>query len=160
MPRAHPRSRGEHLPAGSYKVSYPGSSPLARGTPCAGIRSAMRGGLIPARAGNTWALARLPAVPWAHPRSRGEHVALGFALVVAKGSSPLARGTLLSGLGFCKVFGLIPARAGNTGGYSEVPPPGGAHPRSRGEHSHCWHCWAFPRGSSPLARGTHRVQVI
>ena len=29
---AHPRSRGEHLPAGTYKVSYPGSSPLARGT--------------------------------------------------------------------------------------------------------------------------------
>ena len=52
-PRAHPRSRGEHidLPPGQYTAR--GSSPLARGTPLLGIDNSEYFGLIPARAGNT-----------------------------------------------------------------------------------------------------------
>ena len=52
------------------------------------------------------------------------------------------------------VFGLIPARAGNTA----VPPmrrsPQRAHPRSRGEHMSPRAPHALSQGSSPLARGT------
>ena len=50
---AHPRSRGEHLFSASLTPQVPGSSPLARGTLKLTGLSLKRGGLIPARAGNT-----------------------------------------------------------------------------------------------------------
>ena len=59
------------LSAGARRVS--GSSPLARGTPGADELITPLNGLIPARAGNTWLLARVLAACRAHPRSRGEH---------------------------------------------------------------------------------------
>ena len=52
-PRAHPRSRGEHI---NYLGGGPwptGSSPLARGTRYRRHDLTIRAGLIPARAGNT-----------------------------------------------------------------------------------------------------------
>ena len=71
-------------------------------------------GLIPARAGNTWAK-NIPAQPtWAHPRSRGEHVSQVSAVHQALGSSPLARGARLSHQELRQMMGLIPARAGST----------------------------------------------
>ena len=52
--RAHPRSRGEH--SAVFNASRPrrGSSPLARGTLRDDQAVAVRAGLIPARAGNTY----------------------------------------------------------------------------------------------------------
>ena len=70
---AHPRSRGEHARYCEYSHSQGGSSPLARGTPFGVLTNEQAGGLIPARAGNTYVrLCRLP-FDRAHPRSRGEH---------------------------------------------------------------------------------------
>ena len=59
------------------------------------------------------------------------------------------------------IFGLIPARAGNTLPRQSVLRVTGAHPRSRGEHRR-WEVSGDQReGSSPLARGTHdRGSVI
>ena len=131
-----------------------GSSPLARGTrgakpPCTSLQ-----GLIPARAGNTVVIVRLPSRTGAHPRSRGEHMFSPGETVSFLGSSPLARGTHdFAELCVC-ANGLIPARAGNTGRPRPSTERGRAHPRSRGEHAIRGLPRACRRGSSPLARGT------
>ena len=125
----HPRSRGEHTSTGPRWN--------------AGSR------FIPARAGNTSGVA---PTSWptrtVHPRSRGEHLIDQRTTIRCDGSSPLARGTLLTGkrptfFGSSPSRGantwllrFIPARAGNTGcrciGIASWRP---VHPRSRGEHS-------------------------
>ena len=151
---AHPRSRGEHHICRRARYSHRGSSPLARGTQILRYRLGHLPGLIPARAGNTFASSSISFSLRAHPRSRGEHGEPGAGLPEHKGSSPLARGTrnhLSNGL---EIFGLIPARAGNTVVTAPVTVVAWAHPRSRGEH------WTRElkklrrEGSSPLARGT------
>ena len=70
------------------------------------------------------------------------------------GSSPLARGTPGSPERRQCHLGLIPARAGNTRSMTMGLQIGGAHPRSRGEHSCLLPVFACTPGSSPLARGT------
>ena len=76
----------------------------------------------------------LDFTPAAHPRSRGEHVALWAIAALTIGSSPLARGTFIVVMPFVVLGRLIPARAGNMAVF--VFEQGGkpAHPRSRGEH--------------------------
>ena len=131
-----------------------GSSPLARGTRVLRVGGADLLGLIPARAGNTPHTVGLSSSQRAHPRSRGEHDTPTPKQGLSRGSSPLARGTQADSLGIGHLYGLIPARAGNT---LEVRRPGQApraHPRSRGEHSPTWTDPPSTSGSSPLARGT------
>ena len=111
---AHPRSRGEHQFFATECPASRGASPLARGT--LGLRSAggTRHRLIPARAGNTEnPTTRTPATA-AHPRSRGEHCTRDFHRCGRCGSSPLARGTLVTSWLHAGPIRLIPARAGNT----------------------------------------------
>ena len=134
-----------------------GSSPLARGTRVPGrwLRVASR--LIPARAGNTVKVLEVDIISPAHPRSRGEHGAFCPAGCQMAGSSPLARGTPV-GLLFVVVSGrLIPARAGNTLGIMDWCRSWWAHPRSREEHGFQYGGVDRLGGSSPLARGTHRL---
>ena len=54
------------------------------------------------------------------------------------------------------IFGLIPARAGNTVWLSSCRACVWAHPRSRGEHDAQSHGDIIESGSSPLARGTRQ----
>ena len=72
---AHPRSRGENFPLKSRFFCLAGSSPLTRGKHNKGAitRAFLR--LIPAHAGKTHWLFRLPIHIEAHPRSRGENSA-------------------------------------------------------------------------------------
>ena len=72
--RAHPRSRGEHRRCSFANLRALGSSPLARGALTQTAAEAWFAGLIPARAGSTSANAAQTFLPWAHPRSRGEHM--------------------------------------------------------------------------------------
>ena len=92
----HPRSRGEHIIIWSKIQHLNGSSPLARGTP--GLRTIHKPlyRFIPARAGNTVVMLLNSTASPVHPRSRGEHHDPGDKSVDHDGSSPLARGTLLS----------------------------------------------------------------
>ena len=156
----HPRSRGEHVPMTADDWRRVGSSPLARGTRLH-LRQCYRlERFIPARAGNTYGIARgLPQAP-VHPRSRGEHVAIRRMMSVHRGSSPLARGTLGTPSDIPLTRRFIPARAGNT-------PPGPrrsatrpVHPRSRGEHAWCDAEGLRCDGSSPLARGTRAGEAL
>ena len=151
---AHPRSRGEHPEISVATSLHGGSSPLARGTPRSnlGLRLGLR--LIPARAGNTSARLVSTLARAAHPRSRGEHVALPPPRSSRHGSSPLARGTRVNGFPFAVFQRLIPARAGNTVFSCASILAASAHPRSRGEHEVAGPAVVAGCGSSPLARGT------
>ena len=130
-----------------------GSSPLARGTLEHRPHIKAAPGLIPARAGNTSFPNDGAGIPWAHPRSRGEHVQSAGRRVPSPGSSPLARGTREGLVGGCSGVGLIPARAGNTRWSQFQGSRLRAHPRSRGEHTVDPATLKEWGGSSPLARG-------
>ena len=53
LPRAHPRSRGEHMPSGLHCARPAGSSPLTRGARVGAFDGESGAGLIPAHAGST-----------------------------------------------------------------------------------------------------------
>ena len=134
-----------------------GSSPLARGLPCAprGPSAGVR--IIPARAGFTRPQARAEGRGRDHPRSRGVYRASCSSARRCLGSSPLARGLHRPGLRPVPPRRIIPARAGFT--RSQRAHRGWAwdHPRSRGVY---WEKFASTEalpGSSPLARGLHHL---
>ena len=155
-PPVHPRSRGEHGYPLLTAAACDGSSPLARRTPGQHDPERADHRFIPARAGNTHFREIIHDLPPVHPRSRGEHAYATRADLVARGSSPLARGTRDEGQRAIVPLRFIPARAGNT--IRTAWPPGTApvHPRSRGEHPGCGRGTFGSGGSSPLARGTRR----
>ncbi len=170
---AHPRSRGENPTACIAIKKHAGSSPLTRGKQPTVIPSVLWRGLIPAHAGKTtagtspsrWRRAHprsrgenSSSPSWrvvlrAHPRSRGENDILQITNALKQGSSPLTRGKPSVALAFFFIPGLIPAHAGKTRRSCGAPPPGGAHPRSRGENDRPPRGVRQAPGSSPLTRG-------
>ena len=150
----HPRWRGEHTIWRRRTGNVCGSSPLARGTQR--CRVTLNGSLrfIPAGAGNTSATRSRPRPRSVHPRWRGEHRRGRRGRIRRRGSSPLARGTLVVLPGEAVFFRFIPAGAGNTYSRALNPGWGVVHPRWRGEHSLPVENSVTWTGSSPLARGT------
>ena len=117
-------------------------------------------GLIPACAGNTYALWTHALCKGAHPRMRGEHSNTKLVSLPMFGSSPHARGTLRSSSVALTRSRLIPACAGNTRGVCNQQHRRGAHPRMRGEHyRHTLRLFRV-EGSSPHARGTPEGRVL
>ena len=91
-----------------------------------------------------------------HPRSRGVYACERDGMILACGSSPLARG-LPEPLGRTRYPGrIIPARAGFTAGSRGNHEGARDHPRSRGVYRALAGEPAKASGSSPLARGLHR----
>ena len=132
---AHPRSRGENCRPSRRAVTTGGSSPLTRGKRTHSSARPTRVRLIPAHAGKTPRREAAALSRSAHPRSRGENLAMGSNACVAGGSSPLTRGKPpLRPLAHRRIR-LIPAHAGKT--YTALKPTGliEAHPRSRGENA-------------------------
>ena len=129
----HPRSRGVYHQRPRHRHAPLGSSPLARG---------LRGGLGRHVSGSP-----------DHPRSRGVYGPSSRNRRRRGGSSPLARGLLLRPEGVGLQGGIIPARAGFTGGAGARPGLAPDHPRSRGVYSRPDGAATPGRGSSPLARG-------
>ena len=130
-----------------------GSSPLTRGKPGRGPIGIVRGGLIPAHAGKTFAFVLPTCQARAHPRSRGENSAVQFVPSVPMGSSPLTRGKPLAYKRKHAFCGLIPAHAGKTLIDSTSASSARAHPRSRGENTTHNQGAITRAGSSPLTRG-------
>ena len=130
-----------------------GSSPLARGLPSPRAALVTRTRIIPARAGFTAGSASPWVAPRDHPRSRGVY-SLGLAgMMLACGSSPLARGLPGFLLTDALSYGIIPARAGFTPTGSRCCPKPRDHPRSRGVYASPSMVKPPITGSSPLARG-------
>ena len=155
--RAHPRSRGENLPAMSTFPSASGSSPLTRGKPLVRTQCLARMGLIPAHAGKTSSASAASKASRAHPRSRGENAAEETAVDIHLGSSPLTRGKLPSRRNDASQDGLIPAHAGKTRLATKRAARSTAHPRSRGENPSNPSAKFLIPGSSPLTRGKRCV---
>ena len=112
--QAHPRSRGENDSLDLGVCQWGGSSPLTRGKRPEGRHRRRQGGLIPAHAGKTSETACDFGEDAAHPRSRGENVAISGVIAKAEGSSPLTRGKLARHGRRHRRTGLIPAHAGKT----------------------------------------------
>ena len=153
----HPRSRGVYAEAAAKLVLPAGSSPLARGLLRKKEFPFKTVGIIPARAGFTVDLDLDLDKNGDHPRSRGV-----YELALAQrgeddGSSPLARGLQSSPPLQPRRNGIIPARAGFTAPSRPAVSGQSDHPRSRGVYA-----WELLKktnveGSSPLARGLHRL---
>ena len=131
-----------------------GSSPLARGTLDQLHQGRPQRRFIPAGAGNTCRCNCKCSNLTVHPRWRGEHSCQACASIPARGSSPLARGTLQEVRLHRGIARFIPAGAGNTRSSTLIHPGAAVHPRWRGEHDALHNGTRSPHGSSPLARGT------
>ena len=110
----HPRSRGVYSLGCVRWEERRGSSPLARGLPVPGRGHPAGGRIIPARAGFTGSASRECSRVTDHPRSRGVYESTNRVFGNSKGSSPLARGLLMSSSIRHTKQGIIPARAGFT----------------------------------------------
>ena len=110
-------------------------------------------GITPACAGNTTSSLKKTAIPWDHPRLRGEYWIIAEILQEVKGSPPLARGILCDNAHINKVDRITPACAGNTASGRTARIPYLDHPRLRGEYGDMSCNPQVVMGSPPLARG-------
>ena len=108
----HPRLRGEKIVYDEEMQCYRGSSPLARGkVPVPLFRPLLRG-IIPACAGKRILTSRGATQPQDHPRLRGEKRRGDPRQHRTIGSSPLARGKVLTNGQWMTDDRIIPACAG------------------------------------------------
>ena len=151
--RDHPRSRGEYGLILTRWIRGKGSSPLSRGILLVRWPLPWPTGIIPALAGNTFC-SRL-SLMWGrdHPRSRGEYISAGCAVITPAGSSPLSRGIQKRRIEKGDNYGIIPALAGNTRTIDYPSIDDADHPRSRGEYCQITGHLLPALGSSPLSRG-------
>ena len=153
----HPRMRGEHEQRMKLEMCRTGSSPHARGTHNGKIIKDTVKRFIPACAGNTSRSIYPSCNRQVHPRMRGEHLQRSTISAFWAGSSPHARGTPAY-QGIIRVhLRFIPACAGNTVRAMCTTMCTAVHPRMRGEHPPAVGSRFTLFGSSPHARGTHRV---
>ena len=139
-PTDHPRSRGVYVTRTSTKSTRRGSSPLARGL------------LSWPRRWRRW--------PRDHPHSRGVYTGRPRGCGPRPGSSPLARGLLCERPAQPIRTRIILARAGFTILRRLPRRRPRDHPRSRGVYLWTTRPARAPSGSSPLARGLHRLDAV
>ena len=141
------RGRGDHPRSRGVYPRVVGLDPMGRW-------------IIPARAGFTRAAPYWCRTLPDHPRSRGVYTAAPQDNDGAGGSSPLARG--LPGAEHRPAGGgrIIPARAGFTPRSAPTAEGGRDHPRSRGVYAASAETRRSSAGSSPLARGLHRLPGV
>ena len=128
----HPRSRGVYISASLFVPAVLGSSPLARGLRHSAGLFGPHAGIIPARAGFTKPPKNFRCMEKDHPRSRGVYPPRLPDQHGLRGSSPLARGLPPKWERIRCRRGIIPARAGFTTPFSNIPRMLWDHPRSRG----------------------------
>ena len=134
--RAHPRVGGENRHLVVHGRAGGGSSPRGRGKLQGDWSGVWAGRLIPAWAGKTRPVARLPVGRQAHPRVGGENRDLDDNMRTALGSSPRGRGKHVDVLPGTYRLGLIPAWAGKTHDGDRLTKRDAAHPRVGGENLH------------------------
>ena len=111
--RDHPRACGEQSCRCPLPVRGAGSSPRVRGTDVPAQAVLRDGGIIPARAGNSFQFRVRTIDTRDHPRACGEQYFRQYGKTWYEGSSPRVRGTVRQVLAVRAGGGIIPARAGN-----------------------------------------------
>ncbi len=149
----HPRMRGEQCSSSRTRRTWVGSSPHARGAADPLSPDLCSGGVIPACAGSSRPCSTVMSRPWGHPRMRGEQVFMDSCRVPIAGSSPHARGAVVTPLNVPGGTGVIPACAGSSATATTGSGRGRGHPRMRGEQHGGRGERVPPVGSSPHARG-------
>ena len=130
----HPRVCGEHPRQANEDGCFVGSSPRMRGALWSKISGFCNGRIIPAYAGSTITITRMPQSARDHPRVCGEHPVMHTAVRKNAGSSPRMRGAR-SGHILCVEPGrIIPAYAGSTVKVKSYRVESKDHPRVCGEH--------------------------
>ncbi|SBJ40887.1 Domain of uncharacterised function (DUF2825) [Klebsiella pneumoniae] len=143
----------------------PGLSPLARGTQVLFARITSGARFIPAGAGNTSGAPAVHGCDTVYPRSavyprwRGEHTLRHCCGCSHTGLSPLARGTRFRPGSSDPRGRFIPAGAGNTVLVGQQVLLAAVYPRWRGEHLIARCMGGGYDGLSPLARGTHTLNL-
>ena len=151
--RDHPRMRGEHTYSAVAPWPPVGSSPHAWGA-LSGLRPVVVDvGITPACAGSTRSSPCGASPRGDHPRMRGEHEKHGNPSTCDGGSSPHARGVLITCALLPCCVGIIPACAGSTRNSWPTSTLARDHPRMRGEHVGLFRTRLILAGSSPHARG-------
>ena len=150
---AHPRVCGENRDAHKTATAYMGSSPRVRGKLM--MRSGFQfvRGLIPACAGKTRCLGRVPVLRRAHPRVCGENRRNEMFRWCTPGSSPRVRGKHEYEQKTSWEDRLIPACAGKTCHQHLGRSRARAHPRVCGENLGIESRLRIFCGSSPRVRG-------
>ena len=150
----HPRRRGEATTSRRNSRGSGGPSPQARGSPVRARCPAADAGSIPAGAGKPPSPPAPTAVPWVHPRRRGEASDVDDMNRPARGPSPQARGSPYAGAQNEAAAGSIPAGAGKPRRTRAAPDELGVHPRRRGEADPITRRTLDFSGPSPQARGS------
>ena len=153
-PGDHPRACGEHGGKAANHADVQGSSPRVRGTHEDAVLDVISLGIIPACAGNTIGPSAGSCGGRNHPRVCGEHPMSTPMSAPAAGSSPCVRGTHFNRAREGRVFGIIPACAGNTLRSKRQTCRMRDHPRVCGEHRVGEYLETDGPGSSPRVRET------
>ena len=110
----HPRMRGDHIVTTVIPMLTEGTSPHARGPLPLHHRVDLVVGNIPACAGTTGDHGAVGVLHGEHPRMRGDHMGFVYLIGAFLGTSPHARGPLLTPHHPSTATGNIPACAGTT----------------------------------------------
>ena len=151
--KEHPRVRGENSTNAASMSLGEGTSPRARGKPCARYPWDLAGRNIPACAGKTFDIGDGLAGQKEHPRVRGENHHCHQTVLNCKGTSPRARGKPSSSMSAKSLSRNIPACAGKTVVAMQPSLNDEEHPRVRGENQEAVSRAVYPPGTSPRARG-------
>ena len=156
----HPHARGEHVADPAQLRATLGPSPRAWGPRRLPHPRAIGARSIPTRVGNTCVWAANPTPISVHPHARGEHPSAAAPLMICRGPSPRAWGTLVVRARDAEVLRSIPTRVGNTHVVSTSTLANPVHPHARGEHALDALFSKSAAGPSPRAWGTRFIPLI
>ncbi len=149
----NPARAGTTSPHTVRELWEAGTTPRARGPHVVCVQPVRQRGNNPARAGTTPSATGRTLATWEQPRTRGDHSGGRKVVEPPAGTTPHARGPLVSGQPTGQRPGNNPARAGTTWTQGKDSGGGGEQPRTRGDH--CARSSPSPRstGTTPHARG-------
>jgi len=153
--RAYPRGRGGAKQGRVIIDEAAGLSPRTRGSPQLPVRSAARGGPIPADAGEPCPSCPSCCPARAYPRGRGGACSPGQPTASTTGLSPRTRGSRRQAADCAHVVGPIPADAGEPRADAPDQDAPRAYPRGRGGADSGDHAVFGASGLSPRTRGSH-----
>ena len=156
----HPRACGGNCPFSRHLNGDSGPSPRVRGKPRGLHSDDPLGGSIPARAGETEALAALADGEEVHPRACGGNRDAGISAVFPNGPSPRVRGKRRFGNSSRGCAGSIPARAGETIVLPRWRVAAAVHPRACGGNPEDCTLTIRWEGPSPRVRGKPKRSLL